>query len=386
MEKKRIAFVIKNLKMGGTRVSLISLTEAIATTDQFDIDLIVMNHTGPLMERIPEGVRLLPEDQFLKIAVADKYDLNLFYKIIRGILYLIKKVFGYHRAYKKIYKIYAKHHISSPYDLVIGYQEGESNDFAVMIPAKKHMIWYHSNYRVYYKYEKGIRLPELFDLADKIAFVSAESFNCFINDNPRYQSKCCVIRNIIPIQRIKESACKDVETIYHKNVFRIVSVGRLSPEKGFERAIRVSEQLRAEGYRFEWVVVGNGKEYEKLIREVNEKNLGDFIRFIGERKNPYQIVNQADLFVLPSYSEAQPLVVLEGIVLGKPFISTDFDSAREVLDPNCGFIVENSEEGIYNCLKPILQDNSILEKKKKYIANYRFSNDDVIQRIFSVTQ
>lgn len=384
MKKKRIAFVIKNLKMGGTRVSLISLMEAVAETGLFDIDLIVMNQKGPLLKCIPSDVRLLPEDPFLKSAIADKADLGGMSRIVRCGLYFAKKIFGYNRIYKKIYASYARRRIAEPYDLVVGYQEGESNDLSVMIPSRKHLIWYHSNYKTYYPYENGNRLADLFDLADVIAFVTKESYSFFGDQNREYFDKCRVIRNVLPVKRIKALAFAEIEQVYMRNDFRMVSVGRLSPEKGYERAIHIAERLREEGFSFEWVIVGGGYLYEDLTLAVNEKGLTDCLRFVGERRNPYQIVQQADVFVLTSYSEAQPLVILEGLVLGKPFISTDFDSAKETLNQDCGYVVENSEDGLYHCIKAILQDKSMLEEKAKKAAAYSYSNGEVLQALFSL--
>ena len=86
------------------------------------------------------------------------------------------------------------------YDLVIGYQEGESNDLAVKLHAKKHAIWYHSNFRIYKKYEGNNRLNDLYDLADNIVFVTKDSCDYFVEENIKLGS---VIRFYIFLNCIK---------------------------------------------------------------------------------------------------------------------------------------------------------------------------------------
>ena len=386
MKKRKIAFVIKNLKMGGPRVSLISLLDEISADPDNIVDLIVMNQTGPLLEQIPKNVRLLPENRLLKIAIADKEDLKSKLTIlVRGSLFFLKKIFGYTAVYGTIYKLFGKKLRNTNYDLVIGYQEGESNDVASLIPAKRHAIWYHSNFRTYYKYENNIRISNLYDMVDRILFVTQESCNAFIEQNVDYSWKCEVIKNVIPVIKIRRMSQEKSENFFKKEGLKIVSVGRLSPEKGYDRAINISSRLVKEGFAFEWVIIGKGALFDEYSKEVNEQIPTGELRFIGERKNPYQIVKQADVLVLPSYSEAQPLVVLEGLVLGKPFIATNFDSAKETLDEKCGFIVENSEEGIYGILKKVLKENFRLDEKKRNAQKYEYSNKEILDAIYSLS-
>lgn len=385
MKKRKIAFVIKNMKMGGPRVSLISLMEEISRDSNNQVDLIVMNQKGPLLERIPDTVNLITEDHLIKIAVAEKEDLNSLEEfVIRGGIYIAKKIFGYNAVYKHIYRRFGEKLKNREYDLVVGFQEGESNDLAAIIPGRKHIIWYHSNFKTYHLYENGIRLLDLYDIVDKIVFVTVESCNFFKEKNEKYSKKCLVIRNTIPVKKIKTMAKSDIECVYKSKFIRFVSVGRVSPEKGYDRAINVAKKLKNEGFKFEWIIIGAGgklKEYQKIIRE---DDLDETIRFIGERKNPYQIVNQADILILPSYSEAQPLVVLEGLILGKPFIATNFDSAKESLDEKCGFIVDNSEEGIYIGIRHALMDLEKLQDKKRNAELFTYTNQEILDDLYAL--
>lgn len=387
MAKKKIAFVIKNLTMGGPRVSLISLLSALVKKENLELDLIVISHVGPLMEAIPQGVNLLDEDLLLHNAIGErKYITSIFGKLFRGILVFLKKIFGYSKVYGFVYKLYANK-IKKEYDLVIGYQEGESNDLAVKLHSKKHAIWYHSNFRIYKRYEKNNRLKDLYDLANYIVFVTKDSCTFFVEENNRFEKKTNVIQNLIPTDRIKKLAIEPCENLYSNTTsFKLVSVGRLSEEKGYDRAIEVAKTLKNKGFKFEWLIIGGGHLEDELKRKCNEAMVNDCLIFVGEKRNPYQIICQANLLVLTSHSEAQPLVVLEGLTLGVPFVSTKFASAVEVLDETCGLLVENSTEGLIGGIEKIMVNDLLLNTYSIAAKQYQYDNEPVLREIIAMLE
>lgn len=380
---KKIAFVIKNMKMGGTRVSLLSLLEVLEKNKDNLIDLYILNHKGALIDNIPKNINVIKENKIVKISICDKEDINSINEyVIRIIFYVLKKIFGYQTIYGNLFKRYVKKNIFQNYDVVIGYQEGESNDFSSYIPGKKHIIWYHSNYSNYYKYEKDNKLKDLFQKVDDIVFVASENQHSFNMKESKYSFKTKVIENLLPINRIIQLSKQSNEKVYsNKDELKLVSVGRLSFEKGFDRTINVAKQLKEEGKKFSWIIVGNGNLLNELKESVRVNNVDDCVKFIGERKNPYQIMKQADIVVLPSRSEAQPLVALEGLIIGKPYISTNFNSAKDVLDLSSGIIVENSEKGIYEGILQMM-NKKILREKKEGAQHFEYSNRNVMNKIY----
>ena len=78
---------------------------------------------------------------------------------------------------------------------------------------------------------------------------------------------------------------------------------------------------------------------------------------VGFRKNPYPFIQAADLLVCSSNYEGFSTFITEGLVIGKPIVTTDCSGMRELLGDNeYGLISENSDEGLYGGLKKMLQD------------------------------
>ncbi len=123
-----------------------------------------------------------------------------------------------------------------------------------------------------------------------------------------------------------------------KGILNLVTVSRISREKGFERMIKVSEMLTEVGINFVWNIVGEGydKGYEKSIREKAPKQWV----FHGKQENPFAYIKNADfLFQLSDY-EAFGFVLLEALVLGTTVVTTDYSSASEMINETNGYIIK----------------------------------------------
>ncbi len=69
------------------------------------------------------------------------------------------------------------------------------------------------------------------------------------------------------------------------------------------------------------------------------------------------------MFVCASYAEGYSTAVCEAVALGVPVITTECSGMREIFGENeCGIICENSEDGLYNAMKKVLENPLLLEK------------------------
>ena len=109
---------------------------------------------------------------------------------------------------------------------------------------------------------------------------------------------------------------------------RVLFLSGLRPAKGVYLLLECARRLRDEGVPAHFVVAGpwDSEEYRRRGEEyVAAHRLGDVVTFTGEvsgadRAREYA---QADVFVLPSYNEGQPFVVLEAISAGLPVVGSD---------------------------------------------------------------
>jgi glycosyltransferase involved in cell wall biosynthesis len=101
---------------------------------------------------------------------------------------------------------------------------------------------------------------------------------------------------------------------------KLLAVGRLSPEKGFDILIKSIHQCRDLPLRL--LILGTGKMFDQLSDMVFKLNMSDIVTIHDFVANPYPLMAAADGFVLSSHFEGFPNAVLEALTLGTPVIST----------------------------------------------------------------
>jgi len=126
------------------------------------------------------------------------------------------------------------------------------------------------------------------------------------------------------------------EFIPEKKTLTLVTVSRISKEKGFERMLKIAEKIK--GIDYIWHIVGEGydKGYEAHIKKLAPKNWV----FHGKLENPFPYIKNADFLLQLSDYEAFGYVLLESLVLGTTVITTDYSSASEMINQSNGYIVK----------------------------------------------
>lgn len=146
-----------------------------------------------------------------------------------------------------------------------------------------------------------------------------------------------------------------------ENSLNLVCAGRLSAEKGVDRLLRAHERLLHDGILHHLWLVGDGAERKGLEDYTNTHRLNDTVHFKGYQKNPYPYLACADLLVCPSRYEGFSTFVTEGLILGKPVVTTDCSGMHELLgDSEYGLITENDDEALYQGLKRMLTEPELL--------------------------
>lgn len=155
-------------------------------------------------------------------------------------------------------------------------------------------------------------------------------------------------RNTLNLERIRSlagpalGATHSQETPDDQRPFRFVTVGRLSPEKNHARLISAFSVVHGNNAKSRLVIVGDGPLMADLRSQVANLGLSSAITFTGHVDNPYAHMKEADVFVLSSDYEGQPMVLLEALVVGLPVITTAFGSVEGALPKGTGTIVERN--------------------------------------------
>ena len=269
------------------------------------------------------------------------------------------KLVGYRRFAEKLT---AKQYAGRQYDVAINYLEIESPEFLLYhIHAKKYIQWYHTDVANLDDPESTDRMIPAYARMDAIICVAESAKQSFVARYPQLKEKTHVLYNFFDTQSIIEQAKEPLHYTGERPV--LLSVGRMTPQKQYLRFLNVLARLRDEGFPFSWYVLGTGQQLEEIQQKTAELGLSDRVHLEGLTDNPYRYMKNCDLFVLPSGWEGFPTVTVEAKVLGCPVLATNVSGIREqLIHGETGWIVENSEEGIYQGLKYLLLHPALLEK------------------------
>lgn len=174
-----------------------------------------------------------------------------------------------------------------------------------------------------------------------------------------------------------------------KKAFTFITAARIEDaQKKYLRLMNALKRLKDDGLSFEYWILGDGVDFQKVKDRAEELSLSN-VHFFGSQSNPYKYIKKADMYVCASYSEGFSMVMMEALILGKPMLSTNVSGAAEMLDNGeYGIIVENSEDGLYEGMKKVLQEKGLFEhfvKKADERKDY-LSEDTIMNRIEEIIQ
>lgn len=107
------------------------------------------------------------------------------------------------------------------------------------------------------------------------------------------------------------------------------------------------------------VIVGDGPQFKKLNKKVEEENIHDVI-FTGSRNDVENIIPSCDVLILPSFSESFGLVLIEALACGKPVIGSDVGGITEIINDDVGLLVNpNKISSIAKAIDTIIQDDDL---------------------------
>ncbi|MCB4838997.1 glycosyltransferase family 4 protein, partial [Proteus mirabilis] len=162
----------------------------------------------------------------------------------------------------------------------------------------------------------------------------------------------------------------------------VISIGRLEPQKGFDKLINIWEKSELKDYGWKLFIVGNGKEYNNLLSLISEKNLNNNIKILPPTKNINKIYKSASIYCMTSRFEGMPLVLLEALSFNLPLIAYDCNTGpSEIItsDEN-GLLIENTNTEHYiSALSKLALNESYYNQVTSniLIKNY-FSIDKII--------
>lgn len=126
----------------------------------------------------------------------------------------------------------------------------------------------------------------------------------------------------------------------------VVSAGRMTEQKNHVLLLEAMLRLRRTGVRCRAIITGDGPLRAFLERRIDELGLADQVVLPGNVRDLTELMQGADVFVLPSLWEGLPLVLLEAMACGLPVVGTRIRGVAEVVEDGVsGLLVEPGDAG-----------------------------------------
>ena len=260
-----------------------------------------------------------------------------------------------------------KYFIRGNYDVEVAFCEGYSTKTIGNSGKKncKKIAWVHTDVtknpwseKIFGSAEEEKKCYEKFDAIVCVAETMKESFI------KKYgmAEKVHVLYNPLDFESVIKKSEEKTDFKFGDGM-RFVLAGTFIKIKGFDRFVKVCKRLKDDGEHFSALIMGDGEEKENIKKIIAETNLGDTVKILDFQTNPYKYIAHSDVYVCSSYAEGYSTAVSESVALNVPVITTECSGMREIFGENeCGIICENSEDGLYNAMKKVLNDPSLLKK------------------------
>jgi len=156
----------------------------------------------------------------------------------------------------------------------------------------------------------------------------------------------------------------------------IVVVAVLRPPKGIDRLLRAMPMIIDEITAAHCLIVGDGEARSALEGMAADLGIADRVTFAGTRADVTRMLAAADLFVLPSLTEALPTVVAEAMAAGLPVVATTVGGTPEMVDDTTGTLVDPGDvPGLGRAIVEMLGDPAAAARCGRWgaaVASERF--------------
>ena len=349
--KKKVLFVIESLAGGGAE-KVLSVIVKYFDYDKYEVTVCPIVDEGIYCEEVKNRVTDYKPIVSYKGSSLSRFWNRIKYKLIYSYLPI-----------ERVYKMF----IPKDHDVEVAFCEGFVTKLLAHSNSKsKKLAWVHTDLKdnpwpiklgIYKDIEEEHHTYSVYDKIIIVSSFAQQSF-CELYD---LKDKLTTIYNPIDVADIR---CKVGQRKKKYNgIIRLISVGRLVIQKGYDRLLKVVKRLHDDGYPVYLTILGEGAERKTLEYYVEEHDMQSYVSLPGFFENPYQKMSESDLFICSSRAEGFSLVIAEAMVLGVPVISTYCSGPNELLQGGkYGLLVDNSEEGLYQGIKTLFNDQTEMDK------------------------
>lgn len=362
---KKIFFLANSMNVGGVEKAFLGLLSAIPL-DKYEVHLGLINKKGGFLDYLPKEVKIHeitvyqkywrlindPPLQYIKEFILKG---NIIDALVHLFLYIQFKLSGNRYWFYK-YILRKEPILEEKFDLAVAFAgPSQMMDYYVCekVNAPVKCGWIHFDVSKF-GIDKGMT-TQLYKKYQKVFIVSETAKKIFDGLFPQFKDKTEVFYNIVSpeqVIRLAENGDNYTDNFAGK---RILTVGRISEEKGQRVAIEALKLILDQGVDAKWYFVGDGKDKEFCEKLAENLSISDRVVFLGTQTNPYGFMRDCDIYMQPSRHEGFCITLAEALCFNNPIVATDFTGAKEQLEHRTNGIVTgmNAEDIVQGLRKAI---------------------------------
>lgn len=375
---KKISILSLHLGYGGIEKCVVTLANSLCSRYEVEIAVCYKLYDKPAFD-IDDRVKikylnkdLKPNHDALRRAFKSKNP----FKMIKEVFFGLKVLY-----YRK--KTMVKYIMNSESDVIISTRDifnywlsgyGKSNTLKIG--------WEHNHFHENYKYANNVSKSA--KRLDYLVLVSSELQKFYAKELVNTNCMCIYIPNSIESLPSKKAALENT---------KLISVGRLSKEKGYIDLLKVFKRLNKDYPKWTLDIVGDGVERENIENYIEKNNLKDKVTLHGFQGKEYidKLLNQSSIYLMTSYTESFGIVLIEAMSHGVPCIAYDSaEGAREIISSGeNGYLIKNRNlEAMVKKIEDLIQD----EKERIKIGSQardsvkKFTSDVVKEEWFTLIE
>ncbi|MEG2869710.1 MAG: glycosyltransferase family 4 protein [Terrisporobacter sp.] len=376
---KKITILALHLGYGGVERSIASLSNILVEKYEVEIISVYRLYDKPAFE-IDSRVKitylldakLSPNKKEFKEAIKSKNIINISKEGIKSVKILRLKKSKMMKAIKNIDSGIVISTRVEHNELLSRF--GKDNVIKI---AQEHT--HHNNDEAFIQ-----RLIDSCNNIDYLMPVSSELTEFYANKLKNKKIKCIYIPHSL------DYIPKETSSLESKN---IISVGRLSKEKGYDDLIDIFRLVMEK--KPDWVlnIIGDGDQREALEEQIDKRNMETSVILHGYRDKKYidNMLLKSSIYAMASHEESFGIVLIEAQAFGVPCVA--FDSAKgalEIIENNTnGYLIENRDkQEMANKLIKLIEDKELRDSmgRESKKNSYKFSKENISKQWFNLLE
>lgn len=353
--KKKILVAGKSLGGGGSEIAMIELLNRLGSNREWKVTLLLLDHDDEYASHLIRNLDI----RYIEFTHKWHHKLISAYSFAGKCLKKLKvnAVVPYYDFLMG--KVSTE--LDDDYDIALdayGYGSFLTGFVARKIKAEKKATWLHAEDQ-YWMGNVSRYLPEY----DRVFCVSNAVRDEFCRRYPEHREKAETLYNSRDYEAIRKKADAFLPREYDGR-FRILTVGRLHPEKGWDIALEAAKLLKEQiPGKFAWYWIGSGRDEKKMRKRIKKYGLENLFYLLGSRENPFPYMKHCDLYMQPSRHEGYGLALLEARCIGACVLASDIPPFREqIADAGNGYLVSLNVGKMTEKILNLYRDRSTAER------------------------